>query len=446
MIDHRPVRRDTSVDTEPVFNVLVIAYYFPPMALSGVQRTAKFVKYLPQHGWRPTVLTVDPGGYFAFDETLEQDLEGVDFEVHRVKSLDPTRLFGRKKTVSFPSERRRRFVSAISQSLFIPDNKSGWRRAAIRKGKEILQGGDFHAILSTAPPYTSHLVGLRLAALSDLPLIADFRDDWVGNPRHFYLTPWHRQQHEKLESLLIEESAAVTVVNRRIHDQLIVRNLGPSGYHKVSVIPHGYDPEDFARPAPPGKDGRFRVTYTGVFYDAQTPEPFLRALALLVNRRSGLRDQIAAEFVGHLSDRALALVKTLNLEDVVQYRGYVTHQESVERLRHADVAWMTVGNRPGNESVSTGKMCEYIGARKPILGLVPEGAAQEVLERYEAVEIVDPDDPEAISAALESLYERWRTKSLPTPDEEFASTFDQSRLAGRLAKVLHSTLPADVVS
>lgn len=433
-------------DTAPLFKVLVIAYYFPPMAMSGVQRPLKFVKYLPSCGWQPTVLTVDPGGYFEFDESLIGELDGLDIDIHRVSSFDPTRLFGRKKKVAFPAERSRKFVSAVSQSLFIPDNKVGWRRAAFKKGKELLRSGEFHAIFSTAPPYTAHMVGLQLAAFADLPLIADFRDDWVGNPRHFYLTPWHRRQHVKLESLIIEESAAVTVVNRRIHDQIIVRNLGHAGYHKVSMIPHGYDPADFPNSQRLGRSDKLRITYTGVFYDAQRPEPFLRALSALVNRRPALRNQWVAEFVGHLSDRALDLIKSLKIHDLIDYRGYLPHHESVARLSEADILWMTVGNRPGNESISTGKLCEYIGARKPILGLVPEGAAQEVLERYEASEIVAPDDPEAISAVLESLYERWRTKSLPVPDEDYAATFDQSRLAGRLAKVLHSTLPADVIS
>ena len=55
-------------------NVLVIAYYFPPMGLSGVQRTLKFVKYLPKFGWQPTVLTVTPTGYFAQDYTLLEEI------------------------------------------------------------------------------------------------------------------------------------------------------------------------------------------------------------------------------------------------------------------------------------------------------------------------------------------------------------------------------------
>jgi hypothetical protein len=38
--------------------VLMIAYIYPPQGGSGVQRTVKFVRYLPSYGWEPLVLTV----------------------------------------------------------------------------------------------------------------------------------------------------------------------------------------------------------------------------------------------------------------------------------------------------------------------------------------------------------------------------------------------------
>ena len=54
--------------------VLVISYYFPPMSYSGVQRTSKFVKYMPDFGWEPTVLTIQPKAYYAFDDSLLKEL------------------------------------------------------------------------------------------------------------------------------------------------------------------------------------------------------------------------------------------------------------------------------------------------------------------------------------------------------------------------------------
>ncbi len=44
--------------------VLMIAFHFPPCAeSSGVHRTLKFTRYLPDNGWQPIVLTVHPRVY-----------------------------------------------------------------------------------------------------------------------------------------------------------------------------------------------------------------------------------------------------------------------------------------------------------------------------------------------------------------------------------------------
>ena len=79
--------------------VLIIAYYFPPLGFSGVQRTLKFVKYLPSFGWSPTVLTVTPTGYFAMDMSLLKEIERTEIKVLRTSSVDPTRLFEKQQVV-----------------------------------------------------------------------------------------------------------------------------------------------------------------------------------------------------------------------------------------------------------------------------------------------------------------------------------------------------------
>jgi len=63
--------------------VLIIAYYFPPMGFSGVQRTVKFAKYLREFGWEPVILTTNPPDFYAFDETLEKDVQ--DLTIYRTK-------------------------------------------------------------------------------------------------------------------------------------------------------------------------------------------------------------------------------------------------------------------------------------------------------------------------------------------------------------------------
>ena len=55
-------------------NVLVITYYWPPSGGAGVQRWLKFVKYLPEFGWMPTVYTPENPEAPVDDQSLFKDI------------------------------------------------------------------------------------------------------------------------------------------------------------------------------------------------------------------------------------------------------------------------------------------------------------------------------------------------------------------------------------
>lgn len=436
---------DPSADTEnseqQLRRVLVVAYYFPPMGLSGVQRTAKFVKYLPQAGWRPTVLTCEPGGYFAFDHSLWDEIRDAGIEVIRTRGWDPTRLFRSKRVVALPGETKRRWISTLSQFIFIPDNKIGWFRPARRAGLAAIKRLQHDLIFSTAPPYTAHLVGGSLSKRTGKPLVLDFRDDWIGNPRHVYPTGLHRAANEKLEYAALESACKVIVINDVIRRNLLSRNVDAIAPQDISVLSQGFDPEDFQKPASTELEpSRFTILYSGVFYDVQTPDYFLLALADVLMRRAELRDRIEAVFIGMLPDSAARIIERFDLSSVVRHRGYLPHSEVISYLQQSDVLWMTVGRCKGSETISTSKLFEYFGARKPVLGLVPMGAARQALEQYGASEIAEPDSVSEISGAIERLYDAWDEDRLPMPDSSVVDQFDRQHLTQRLGMLFDSIL------
>ncbi|MEW6061984.1 MAG: glycosyl transferase family 1, partial [Bacteroidota bacterium] len=139
-------------------NVLVIAYYFPPLGGSGVQRVLKFVKYLPQFGWQPTVLTIGPTAYYAKDESLLKEIESLNIRIIRTSSIDPNTVVHKKHdVVRMPKEGTRKLLSFISDTFFIPDNKIGWKRKAIKAASEVLKNEKFDVIFATSPPPTDFL-------------------------------------------------------------------------------------------------------------------------------------------------------------------------------------------------------------------------------------------------------------------------------------------------
>lgn len=415
--------------------VLVVAYYFPPLGGSGVQRVAKLVKYLPEHGWQPTVLTARPGAYVAFDASLAEEVAAAGVEVVATRTLDPTRA-GQGRTVAATGAQRR-WLTALTDGLFVPDNKLGWAPFALREGARQLRRRSFDAVYATAPPYTGLLVAARLARRFRLPLFVDLRDDWLGNPRHRYPTAWHRRLHARLERRVLRQATGMSVISEAMRAAVVARH--PELAERVRVLPQGFDPADFDPGVDPPRDGVFRLLYSGMFYDAQRPDTFLVGLRWFLERHPEAR--VEALFAGLVPAGFEALVNRLALTSVVRYLGYLSHAEVTRRQQQADVLWMTVGLRPGAEGISTGKLFEYMGTRKPVLGLVPEGTAAEALRAYGAGILVPPDAPEAVGEALESLFGAWQAGALPAPSEAYVQRHDRERLAGEVAAWLEKGAP-----
>ncbi|PLX24106.1 MAG: glycosyl transferase family 1 [Ignavibacteria bacterium] len=430
-------------DQRRTHRVLVVAYYFPPLGLSGVQRTLKFVRYLPQFGWQPTVLTVEDRGYFAKDEALLREIDGLDIDVIRTPSIDPLHLFRRRSVVRMPSGQTLGRLSKLSQALFIPDNKIGWKKHAVAAAMEYLAEHPVDVIYATAPPYTDFLIGMELKRRTGLPLVLDYRDAWVENPLHSYLTPLHRAQHSRLERKTLRAADAVVSINRPIKERILKGNSFLS-HGEVQIISQGYDQADFETVRPDrAQDGVLRFLYAGTFYYNRTPEYFLRALQKVFTQKPELRGSIEAHFVGTTREEDTRLIEVLQLSDAVRQHGYLPHNETVQQLIDADVLWMTIGRGKGEDMMSTGKLYEYLGARKPVLACIPDGDARQVLSKSGAAFIVAPDDIDAIADQILTLYDLHKNDRLPAPSYSYVEQFSRRTLAGQLATLLASLLEAD---
>jgi len=422
--------------------ILLIAYYFPPLGMSGVQRVLKWAKYLPENGWDVTVLTARPASYFARDESLLDDLRGRNVEIIRTRSIDPTR-WVRSSRVTLPREEKKRILSRISQSIFQPDNKIGWYPFARAAGLTVLKKRRFDAILSSAPPYTSHLIGASLSRQTNVPLFLEYRDDWIQNPRHNYPTTWHKQYAVDLEQKVFKQAAGIIAINQEIAENIKSRAGQLLSDNQICVIPHGYDPDDLrleqgggATKSGPDSSKVVEFLYNGVFYDVQKPDTFLRGFAQFLNSHPDERSNIRARFVGLTPDYMQALVGELNLSDCVIVDGYLDHAAASTRLMASDVLWMTVGKSPGSGMISTSKLFEYIGTGKPILGLVPDGEAQKALALYGSSVVVDPDDINATAEAIATLFNAVGQNTQTLPNTSFVHAHNRKALARRLSEFL----------
>lgn len=422
-------------------SVLVLAYYFPPMGLSGVQRIAKFVKYLPDHGWRPTVIATGPVAYYAHDQSLLDELEACGTEIIRTSGSDPNSLLKDKGTVKMPRERFRKLMGKVSNTFFIPDNKKGWAKQALAVARELCQQRHFDMIFVSGPPFSTMMAGAELSAEFNIPLVLDYRDLWFGNQFHYYLTPWHGHKHKKLEHRTLARASKVTVTNRKIKERLI-HTYPHLEFNDVLILPHGYDPADLASVAQRSQQitpsSAFKLTYAGIFYDVVTPVPFLKAVKRVRKERPDI--QLELHFAGLLRDEYRKKARRMKLDDIIVDHGYLEHGDTVRLLTDSDALWMMVGNTKNADTISSGKLYEYFGTRKPLLVSVPEGALKKDAEKYGAAWITEPDDVKAIAAVIIEMYDQWKKGALPRPNEQFVKQFDRYAITGELARVLASSL------
>lgn len=420
--------------------VLVIAYYFPPMGLSGVQRTAKFVKYLPKYGWKPTVLTVTPTGYYAVDTTLLAEVEEAGTEIVRASSLDPNRLFKKQGVVKMPSERVRKILQFGGDALFIPDTKIGWKSKALTAAQELLRREHFDVIFATAPPQTDFLIGEALKKEFRIPLVLDYRDAWLDYPFKYYPTPLHRYLHYRLEKRVLKVADKIVVTVRRVKESILKHYLNLD-YHDVIIIPQGYDPDDFETLAAPKPSARrkMRMTHAGTFYAERNPSVIFQALHNLFRDVPQMRGRLELDLIGNVREEDQNLVSRLGLQNEVKFLGYLDHKECTRHLQESDVLWLVLDN----DYQSPGKLYEYFGTRKPILGSLYEGHIKQLILESGAGLCVPLKSLQAHEDAVRVLFAQFEKNQLKRVPEDFSGRFNRRILTGELARHFESLTDID---
>jgi len=357
----------------------------------------------------------------------------------KLTSFTPAEAAGARAT----DERTGELLWALANTfVFLPDPDIGWLPFAVRAGVPVIRRAGIDVILSSAPPFTAHLVAARLKRLTGKPFLADFRDPWSQNPyiavRRFQ--KMRRPVDRVLERRVMKCADAITTVSGPIADAF--RDLRGKGIgRKVCVIANGYDPNEFAGMIhhPPAI---FTITYTGSFYGgARSPAPFMAALAELIEGGVIPRDKIRVRIIERFSQHTARLAARYELSDVVTVRACLSHAEAIREQLNASVLLLIVRSDCRGIGVYTGKLFEYLGARRPILALAPkEGVAAELVREADAGTVVNPSNRREIKEAIVKYYsEHERTGTVAHHGrDEVIRRYERPVLVGQLATVLDS--------
>lgn len=423
--------------------VLIIAYYWPPSGGAGVQRWVKMSKYLSKMGVDVHVLTVDEkcASYSYIDSSLTADIDST-ISIHKTKSLEILNLYSKivgegnmpkAGTVGGKSSIIGQGVVALRSNLFIPDPRKGWNRYAYSRAKEIIEEHNIDTVITTSPPHSTQLIGLKLKRNLGINWIADMRDPWTDIYYYSKLkhSPISRYIDRRLERAVLTSADKIITVGKTLKQLFLDKYKGVSSLD-VTVITNGYDSVDFEG-ITKSKSDKFRICYTGTMSDQYSPGLFFQALSTIDKRYSDIPIEI--DIVGTIPQSVKEELDIYGLE--INYIETVPHSRVIEYQVDADMLLLVIPKVESANLILTGKMFEYLASGNPIVSIGPkDGDAADIIEECSAGETFSRDDLSDIITYLDKVVTVWSRGERSISNRESIANYSRERQAEQLYQLL----------
>lgn len=430
---------------------LFIAYHFPPVGGAGVQRTVKFLKYLPEQRFRSVIIT-GPGAsndrWTPVDQSISGEIpEGII--IYRIKSS-----LSRTET---------KLKARLERWLMIPNQfEKWWVRKAIKLGEEACKKENIKLIYTSMSPFESAKIAYHLSKKFCIPWVADLRDPWALDEMRVYPTFYHRMaEKKKMQSLLL--TASVIVMNTPEATDCLIKAFPALVNKRVVTITNGFDNDDFKKDFPERNNHKFRIVHSGYLhtdlgFSLQRKRRFysivggtrdgvdiltrshvflLGAIKRLLVELPGCADSIELYFVGKSSKGDREYAEKSEISNLIHFTGYLPHRECLKLVRSANLLFLPMHNLPTGirSTIVPGKTYEYMASGVPILGAVPDGDARDYLKQCGTGLTCRPDDIAGMTSILYKVYNSWKNKkSIVKQNWEFINKYERKYLTQLLAR------------
>lgn len=434
--------------------VLIISYYWPPTGGSGVQRWVKFAKYLPELGWQPVVYTPENPEQLAVDESLAAEIPS-EAEIVKTRIVEPYELYknflkksGHSKEaveVNPVNAREKSFIQKTAMwvrgNFFRPDPRCMWIRPSVRFLKKYIEDHPVDLIVSTGPPQSMHVIGLRLARETGLPWIADFRDPWtrIFYFKHLSMTRATERWHHRMESKVLDAADAVVAVSPLVQKDFQAMTRTP-----VELITNGYDECDFGAhkcaEAAGGPDRDFVITHTGLFAADGNPTVLWDVLSERCSKDADFRKHLKIKLIGKTDEQITSSIKAAGLAENLMDHGYLPHTQAVEEQRKASLLILPLRKEPEYKAVLPGKLFEYLASCRPVLGIgQPDGAMSMILNSTRTGIVLDWEDRPSVGRFIDQCWERHLKGELIVENADI-SQYSRQELTRRMADLFDKTI------
>ncbi len=420
--------------------ILIITYYWIPAGGPGVQRWLKFVKYLPDFGIEPIVYIPENPTYPIIDNQLKEDFNQLTILKQPIKEpYQFASLISKNKTRKIssgivPNKRKQSFFDKlllyIRGNFFIPDARVSWVKPSVSYLEKYILENQIETIITTGPPHSLHLIGLRLKEKLNIKWIADFRDPWTSIVYHkeLKLSNKSEQKHKELERKVLNAA-----------DQLIVTSpstkteFSEITSKSIEVITNGYDVEQIERQP---LDLKFSLAHIGSFLSERNPRILWKAIREIIKENLDFKKDFELKLIGIISPEVQDTIKEFRLDSFVRNLGYLSHKDSIVEQRKSQVLLLIESDSEETKMILPGKLYEYMASHRPILAIANENSdIKDIIIPTNTGVFCDYSEKEKIKQTLLSYYQLYKENKLKTSPIGL-QFFSRKKLTEKLAQLL----------
>jgi colanic acid biosynthesis glycosyl transferase WcaI len=405
-------------------HILFITPYFPPEKAAPAVRISETAARLVRRGHQVTVLTTVPN--------YPTGIVPVEYRGHAIQQeiLDGTRVI---RVWSYTSPNKgflRRILAQLSFALIAP----------ILGGKAV---GQPEVIIVESPPLFDAIAGRILAWWKCCPFIFVVSDLWPASAVQLEMLKNRIliRLAEWLEWSTYQRAGLVWAVTKGIRQSLLARRLPPE---RVFLLTNGVDTTKF-RPQPQAQaramldwEDRFTVIYTGT-------HGLAHGLTTVLEAAERLRDRSEIRFVlvgdGAAKEDLVSRAQQRDLKNVT-FLEPQPHDQIPLLLAASDACLAPLRKLPLFEGALPSKIYEAMACARPVL-LGVEGEARQIFEQEAGAALaVEPENPDALAAAILYLYEHPRVaKDLGSRGRAFVeSHYDREQLSIALESQINTLI------
>jgi len=431
--------------------LLMISYQFPPDT-GSIQRILNFIKYLPEHGWSPIILTHKT-------EKLESDSIDIEFlnkgiDVYRtgkvfnfseklVKKIDNTGLKYTKTSKinvfkHFLLKKIKKVLKIISNFLIWPDTFAWWIPFALMKAVKIIKKEKITTVYIVTPPHSASIIGYFLKKLFNIKLVIDFRDPWANDVDIVMPTVFHSSCHRIAEKIVSKSSNSI-ITTTDFHSKYFNEKVLYNSVTKAHTITNGIDLQNF-KPKYSNQLDDFTIIHAGNFDLTRNPIAFFKAISNVNYKYPEIFKHHSIKFFGNFNPIVEEEIKILGLSGIIHQYGLLNYEKVIDEISNASLLLLVVHNDANTPKFCIpAKLFEYMATGRSILSISPPGAATEIIEKYHLGETFEHSNIKGIEQSIIKSYNLFKIGKLKVKllNPEILNKYDRKELTKELVSILN---------